>query len=74
MPASSLRASFTDSISDKLTIELRGDSKPSSLVAINSNDNEMEQFDKDNYTNPQYVIPYIKDIMIHMRATEVKFI
>ena len=76
MPANSLRASFTgDSLSDKMTIELRGDSKPSTLVVIKSTeDNEMEQFDKDNYTNPQYVIPYINDIMINMRATEVKFI
>ena len=58
-----------------MTIELRGDSKPSTLVVIKSTeDNEMEQFDKDNYTNPQYVIPYINDIMINMRATEVKFI
>ena len=76
MPANNLRTSFiSDDFSDKMMIEIRGDVKPSTMVVIKSSeDNEMEQVDKDNYTNPQYVVPYIKDIMIHLRATEVRFI
>ena len=53
---------------------VKGDSSKSianKVIHVGSPDYELEQIDYDNMHNPQFTVAYIKEIFVHLRATEV---
>lgn len=65
---------------DKMNIEMNTKELQTSLNLKNilqekdSNNDEIDPVDFDQINNPQYVAPYVKEIMQYLRATEEKYL
>jgi len=70
-------------ISNKMKSEATEDREPTrdentrdylkTLIAAETPSSELDTFDKDQLNNPQYIVPYVDEIMDYLRETEEKY-
>lgn len=71
------------SIPNKMRAEAMEDREPvreentrdylKTLLAAETPASELDSFDKEQLNNPQYIVPYVDEIMEHLRETEEKY-